>query len=395
MGNLDRWFLHRTWFEFLLWLAIMVFTLQFLTGQAGVQVNWWQPSALMAIFLILFLLIRHLGYNAFALPLVSVLVAIGWLFLARLDPSWATRQFYGAVLGIIAFLFGVFIPFEDLKYPILWLVLSFALLWITALVGVRIGGARAWLSIFGLRFQPVEFSRILFFFYLAPRLMVKDNRWFIYLSLVGFSILLIWQRDLGPILLMFLVFCTLDLSYEFKWWKVASYLIVSFVGFGATLFIFPHFQTRTLAWLWPWNYVDSQGYQVLQGLFALQAGGIFGRGFGLGMDQVIPAIHTDYLLAIIGEELGLLGSYSLILLYLALAFWAFYSLQRAADTQQKLVGLAFTLLLHCQVFMVVGGILRLVPFTGMTLPFVSFGSSSLIAQFFMLGFLTKLGREES
>ncbi len=111
---------------------------------------------------------------------------------------------------------------------------------------------------------------------------------------------------------------------------------------------------------------------------------------------MIPAVHTDYLLALMGgEEMGLLGTFSVIIVYLGLAFWAFRLLSGTADSALRLVGgLGFTLLLHCQVFLVVGGILRLVPFTGMTLPFVSYGSSSLIAQLWMLGMLTGLGREK-
>lgn len=115
---------------------------------------------------------------------------------------------------------------------------------------------------------------------------------------------------------------------------------------------------------------------------------------GEGMADVIPAAHTDYILAVIGEEFGLLGTFALLLVYVGLAFWAFRLLLEVGDGRLRLIGLGFTLLLHVQVLLVVGGILRLIPFTGMTLPFVSYGSSSLTAQLWMFGMLTRLGREQ-
>jgi cell division protein FtsW (lipid II flippase) len=141
--------------------------------------------------------------------------------------------------------------------------------------------------------------------------------------------------------------------------------------------------------------LDSKGYQILQGLFALRSGGLVGQGLGEGMDYVIPQVHTDYLFAVIGEEFGLLGTLSLLVAYLSLAFWAMQLLQDVPDQTLRLTGLGLSLLLHIQVFMVVGGILRIVPFSGMTLPLVSYGSTSFVAQLALLGLVTGLGQKRS
>jgi len=130
-------------------------------------------------------------------------------------------------------------------------------------------------------------------------------------------------------------------------------------------------------------------------LFALRAGGLIGSGLGAGMVQVIPEAHTDYLFAVIGEEFGLLGTWALILIYATLAFWGIKLLRGVDDDAQRTIGLGFVFLFHIQIFMVIGGILRFLPFTGMTLPFLSFGSTSLVAQFWMLGMLTSMGRKSS
>lgn len=387
--------LYRAWLQFAVWLGGMALWLYV----AGGAVCWWQPVVIWLLFALLFFVTKKCAYAAGALPLVSFLALLGWLFLYRLDAKWAAQQFWGLVIGAGVYLIGLLLPLPGLDLPVLSAAAAVVPLAATALFGQRIGGAKAWLTLAGVTFQPVEFARIFLIIYLghkmadgkAARSGMDLKSWAV---LASFFLLLAWQTDLGPALLVFLVFGALFLTVQFSWQKAAFYAGLAFAGLGGSLFCFPHLRTRILAWLLPWDYLESKGYQVLQGLFALNAGGAVGRGLGAGLAGVIPAVHTDYLLALMGEEMGLLGTFSVIIVYLGLAFWAFRLLSGTADSALRLVGLGFTLLLHCQVFLVVGGILRLVPFTGMTLPFVSYGSSSLIAQLWMLGMLTGLGREK-
>lgn len=381
--------LHQTWIELFVWF----FAMTLLLFWQGSQVNWWQLVVLMVTFLILYFLTGRFGYNSLALPLVSFLVILGWIFLARLHVSLATGQFWGFLLGALAYGLGLFLPFWKKDYTRVWIGGALLPPLITTLFGQSVRGAKAWLSISTLHIQPVEFARIFLVLYLGCSLG-KERPKREFLSVMGiFLLFLAWQRDLGPALLTFFVICCLSLYKNFSWMKVTIYLGTTILGFLGAVHIFPHLQSRMDAWIWPWNYLDSKGYQVLQGLFALRAGGIAGKGIGFGMAQVIPEVHTDYIFTIIGEELGILGTFSLLIIYLTLAYWAFQLLLQVEDVSLRLCGLGLTLLLHGQVFLVVGGILRLWPFTGMTLPFVSYGSNSLIAQLLMLGIVTGLRRE--
>lgn len=382
--------LYLAWLQFVVWLGGMALWLFYTKG----AVCWWQPFVIWIVFILLFVITERLGYAAGALPLVSLLVLIGWLFLSRLDAAWAENQFWGVLIGAGAYLVGLFSRLPETLPPLMAAAGALVPLGLVSLFGRRIAGAKAWLTVAGVTFQPIEFARIFLVIYLGRELAKEGMGPKTGAILASFLLLLAWQTDFGPALLMFFVFVALLFTVDFSWRNLTLYLGLAALASGAAVYCFPHLRTRLLAWLTPWDYLEDKGYQILQGLFALNSGGVVGRGLGAGMINVIPAGHTDYLLAIIGEELGLLGTFSLLLIYLGLAFWALKLLSGVRNGALRLTGLGFVLLLHGQIFLVCGGILRLVPFTGMTLPFVSYGSSSLVAQFWMLGMLTGLGREE-
>ncbi len=379
--------LYRTWFEFTGWLFCLAWWLFWLQG----RVQWWQPSVLWVMFMVLFFLTKQLQYDAGAIPFVAVLVLLGWVCLSRLNPDWATAQTMGALVAGVGYLLGIWAGTRKPFPAILWAAASLGLVVITALFGTSVGGARAWITVLGLRFQPVELARIFLIIYLAQYFTEERSTWELAAVLGSFFLLLAWQRDLGPALLVFSVFCWMSLHWMFSWQKLLGFTAITVLGFGAAYLWFPHLRTRAMAWIWPWDYLETQGYQVLQGLFALRSGGLVGQGLGEGFVHVIPNVHTDYLFAAMGEEFGLLGTFALLVVYLSLAFWALRLLHLVPDRGRQMAGLGLTLLLHLQVFLVVGGILRLVPFTGMTLPFVSYGSTSLVAQLLMVGMITGLG----
>ncbi len=378
---------YRTWFEFTGWLLCLIGWLFWLQG----QIWWWQPLVLWVLVMVLFFLTRGLGYDAGAMPFMAVLAMTGWIFLTRLSPAWAASHTWGILIAGLAYLLGLWTGSKSFGHPLVWAGLAIGLLAATALFGQSAGGARAWISLFGLRFQPVEAARIFLVFYLAHYFTEGRSKRELFAVLGSFLLILAWQRDLGPALLVFFVFCWLSLHWQFSWLKLCGYLAVSVLGFVLACQWFPHFQNRVVAWTQPWEYLDSIGYQVLQGLFALRSGGLAGRGLGAGYVQVIPNVHTDYLFAVIGEEFGFLGTFALLMVYLGLAFWSLRLVHVMTEPRRQLIGLGLTLLLHLQVFLVVGGILRIVPFSGMTLPFVSFGSTSLAAQLGMVGIVAGLG----
>ena len=205
--------LYRTWLEFIGWTLTAVFWLFLLQD----QVFWWQPTLLLVLFLVLYFSTRRLSYNGGAIPFVSVLILCGWLFLARLDPLFANGHFYGVVLGVLAFLIGIFTNFTQIERPLIWGCGAIVLLASTALFGQTVGGAKAWLTVFGLRFQPVELARIFLVIYVAQSLHYKRSKFEI-VSFLGIGFLLLaYQRDLGPALLIFFVVCWLSLYEQFTW----------------------------------------------------------------------------------------------------------------------------------------------------------------------------------
>lgn len=386
-GGIAVGLLYRTWFGLTGWLLAAVLCLFVVQG----QVVWWQPAALWTLFAVLWFVTRTLGADPGALPVAAVLVFCGWLFLTRLDPAFSHSHSWGVLLGGLLYLFGLLVPVTGWPLTRLWGGAALALLAVTALWGEASGGARAWLTVHGVRFQPVELAKVFFVLYLGKSLSRKRPSWEPVLFLGGFCLLLAWQRDLGPAVLMFLVFCWLLLQQSFSWYKLLACTAAALVGFYGSVRLFTHVENRVLAWLKPWEYLESKGYQVVQGLFALGAGGLVGQGLGQSLVHVIPQAHTDYLLAVVGEEFGFLGVCALLICYFGLAFWAL----RIADGlagEEQVIALGLTLLQHLQVFLVVGGMLRLVPFTGLTLPLVSYGSTSIGSQLWMLGLLAGLSR---
>ena len=276
-------------------------------------------------------------------------------------------------------------------------------------LGRSVGGARIWVSIGPINFQPGEFAKLslaLFFAgYLADRReLIAAGTWKVgpfhlpeprYLMPIvvawGFSIVvMISQRDLGSSLLFFMLFVVmLWVATE----KVA-YIWIGLVLFAisATLayFAFGHVQTRVQIWLDPWADYENRGYQIAQSMFAIAGGGTSGTGLGLGDPTRIPAAKTDFIFAAIGEELGLVGATGLLIAFMLLIGAGLRVATRAAQPFSKLLATGLTTIIGVQAFIIIGGVIRVVPLTGITLPFVSYGGSSLLANYVLLALLIRI-----
>ena len=207
----------------------------------------------------------------------------------------------------------------------------------------------------------------------------------------GFSLVIIMaERDLGSSLLFFALFIVM------LWVATGR---GAYLGLGAILFgagsmtawaAFAHVQERVRIWLHPWPYVQDQSYQLVQGLFAMASGGFAGTGISLGSPQRIPAAATDFIFAAIGEELGLLGTAAIIVAFLLIVGTGLRIALRADNRFEKLLATGLTTILGLQSFIIIGGVTRLVPLTGITLPFVSYGGSSLLANYILLALLLRV-----
>jgi cell division protein FtsW (lipid II flippase) len=270
---------------------------------------------------------------------------------------------------------------------------------------------RLWLGYGGLYFQPSEIMKVLtvifFASYLAERRQLIAHAplrlgpltlpplpylgpllamWAVSMGL------LIWQRDLGAALLFFLVFLALLYAATgFRYVVVGLFLLV--VGAVLAYSLFDHVQLRTRIWLDPWPYADDDAYQIVQALAAFAAGGLGGSGLGFGYPEYVPAVHTDFVLAALGEEMGLIGSLAVVGLYLLLIHRSFRIAMRARSDFAMLLAAGLGATLGLQALIILAGNLRVIPITGITLPFMSYGGSSILANSVMIGLLLRVSAE--
>ncbi len=208
-------------------------------------------------------------------------------------------------------------------------------------------------------------------------------------------VLMIFMKDLGTSLLFFGALLALLYVATGRFFYVVVGLVLFVAGAALLYFIFPHVQTRIDIWLDPWKDPSGKGYQIVQSLFALAAGGLFGRGLGQGYlimqsgHTIIPALETDFIFSAIGEELGLVGAVGIILLFLIFTYRGFRIAARARDDFSRLLATGLTSIFALQAFLIMGGVIKLIPLTGITLPFVSYGGSSIVANFVLLALLLR------
>jgi peptidoglycan glycosyltransferase len=284
--------------------------------------------------------------------------------------------------------------------------------------GLEVNGSRLWivvdLGVVELNFQPGELAKVLVVGFLAayladrsPALTGAVRRWgpialpeprqlgplaLVWAVSLG---VLVFQRDLGASLLLFAVFVAVLYSATGSSGYLTGGLALTILGAVASWRLFDHVGRRVTAWLDPFSDYEGAGYQIAQGMFALGTGSLSGAGPGLGSPDLIPANSTDFIFAAVGEEFGFAGGVAVLCAYALIVAAAFGIALRARDRFRKLlaVGLAFGLGL--QVFLIVGGVLRVVPLTGIALPFMSYGGSSLLGNFVVLALLARVSHEEA
>jgi cell division protein FtsW (lipid II flippase) len=352
-------------------------------------------------------------------PLAMFLTGWGLNLIARLVPSYAPRQTLWLVVGLAALLAVTRLP-GDLRwlqrYRYTLLIGGLALLAITIWLGENPsgGGPRLWLWVgFGkIYYQPSELLKILLVAFLASyfadhqRYMrldtVRLGRWEVpspaflgpVLLMWGICmVVLVWQRDLGTATLFFVVFMIMlylaSGQAALFLGGVGLLLLVSVVGY----FTFDVVALRIDIWLDPWTSAGDRAYQIVQSLIAVAEGGVFGAGIGQGQPQIVPVVHSDFVFAAISEEWGALGA---LVALLALAVLVVRGMRIAAQARQPfcaLLAAGLSLMLAVQSVLIMGGVLRLLPLTGVTLPFVSYGGSSLLTSFGIVGLLLVLSEE--
>lgn len=342
------------------------------------------------------------------LPIIAMLCHVGLLFIWRLAPNLFYYQLLWIVLGVGLFLLvvhGLPTILSLQRYKYLLGSAAALLLVATMLFGTDIGGNRNWIVLGPVRVQPSEIARLFFVLFLAGFLTDRQatmmqrfdvrNRdfWLPFLYAIS-PLLLFWmmsmgllvlQRDLGAALLFYgtavMMIYAATGGKRYLLGGTAAFAIGALVCY----FLFAHVRVRFSIWLDPFRDPYGVSYQVVQSLYAFAAGKLFGVGLGQGVPAMIPAIHTDFILAAIGEEWGMLAVVSLVVLYWLMVFSLFQLARKQHSLFAMLVCCGFGALFGLQTFMIAGGVMKLAPLTGVTLPFVSYGGSSLLSSFLLWG----------
>ncbi|MBN1954651.1 MAG: FtsW/RodA/SpoVE family cell cycle protein [Anaerolineae bacterium] len=360
-------------------------------------------------------LCRHLpNRDPLLLPTAAMLSGLGLLMLGRLAPNFSRRQATWLLVAVIA-MFTVVQWGRDLRwlrrYRYTWLLAGMALLLATLLFGVNPSGQgpRLWLPIGGAYFQPSEPLKLLMTVYLASYLAERRELLLAtdlrvgkvrlpplayvgpLLVMFGLTLLLLaWQQDLGTGMLFFFTFLTMLYLATGQWGYVAAGFALFAIAGWAGYSLSTHVALRVDGWLNPWPNAAGQTFQIVQSLLAFGAGGIGGQGLGLGRPTYIPAVHTDFIFAAVVEEFGLAGALALVALYGVLLMRGFRAALRAAQPFERFLAAGLTAGLVIQGWVIMAANAKLVPITGVTLPFLSYGGSSLLATFIVLGLLLRI-----
>jgi peptidoglycan glycosyltransferase len=352
-------------------------------------------------------------------PVVALLNGLGYVMIARLNQQLAAQQAAWTAVGMVGFCLTLAIlrrvrTLEGLRYTAGLAGIVLLVLPLLPGIGVAINGARIWTRIGPVSFQPGEFAKLAFAvffagylverrellamatFRLGPIVMPEPRHLAPLAAAWGMSmIVVIFEKDLGSALLFFvLVVAMLWVATE-----RAAYVVIGGLLFAAgsvfTWSNFAHVQTRVSMWLDPWTDPLGRGYQIIQAQFALAWGGSGGTGLGRGIPGRIPYQETDFIFAVIGEELGVFGAAAVLMAYLLIAAVGFGVAVRANDAFSKLLATGLTTLLAVQSFIIMAGVTRLLPLTGVTLPFVSYGGSSLVANWMLVALLVRISHESA
>ena len=358
--------------------------------------------------------------DALVLPLAATLNVLGLAAIYRLSTQeYGPTQITWTIIGIAVFVGTLFLlrdyrTLAGYKYILGFIGVGLLLLPLVPGVGKEINGARLWVGVGGFSFQPGELAKIclVIFFaaYLADRkellsmasrkvgrFHVPDLKHFGPLFVMwGLSLsVMFFEKDLGSSMLFFSIFlvmiyvATARLIYMLA--GTALFAVGAYFGYQA----FTHVQQRVQVWMDVFNpkFIADEGYQLSQSLFALATGGLFGTGLGQGRPDLIPEAHTDFIFSVLGEELGLLGTTAVILCFMLLVARGLRIAMAARDDFGQLLALGLTAILGIQTIIILGGVTRLLPLTGITLPFMSYGGSSLLSNFILIALLARISHQ--
>ena len=377
----------------------------------------WGGIAAAGAFIVQIIILKgKLCKDKWLFPIVMFFSCIGIIMLGRLKPILCVPQIRWLLIGMAVMVLVLMLAkyFEEiLQYQYILGVVTLFVLCLSLLFGTEIGGSKNWLILGPIQVQPSEFGKILLVLFLSSylsdhrQMLPEVKKRFLFLDLPPLRfiapLLCIWgiailmfviQRDLGSALLFFCM--AVGMTYMATGSKSYVFIALCFFGVGALLSyaLFSHVPVRFNIWLDPWADPTGQAYQVVQSLFAFGAGGVWGTGFAHGQPLLIPEVHTDFIFSAIGEEMGFLGCSAIMLGYM---LFFYRGVKIALNCQKDLYMLSaagFAVAFFLQAFIIIAGVTKFLPLTGITLPFISYGGSSMVSGFIMVGLLLALSNKE-
>ncbi|MBQ6887594.1 MAG: FtsW/RodA/SpoVE family cell cycle protein [Lachnospiraceae bacterium] len=327
---------------------------------------------------------------------ICLLLSIGFVILTRLSYERAIKQF---IIVTVSLIIAMIIPFfmdkfkflKDLKW--MYAIVGIAALSAVLILGSVTKGAKLSFSVGGVSFQPSEFIKIIFVFFVASALYKASGFVQVVITAViaGIHVIvLVLSKDLGSALIFFVVYVLMVVVATKNW----LYLFAGAAGGSAAAIIayklFYHVQVRVLAWQDPWSVIDNEGYQIAQSLFAIGSGGWFGLGLYKGTPDSIPDVEADFIFSAVAEELGLIVAMCLILVCVSCFIMCMNIAVRLQDKFYQLVAFGLGTTYIFQVFLTIGGGTKFIPLTGVTLPFISYGGSSVLTTLILFSIIEGL-----
>ncbi|WP_293977934.1 FtsW/RodA/SpoVE family cell cycle protein [uncultured Clostridium sp.] len=344
--------------------------------------------------------------DKFLITFACILSVIGIAVMYRLDTSVAVKQFMWFTAGIIVFIVLV-VAIPDIrnfsKYKNVFLIVTLLIMPMALIAGKEINGATNWVTIGGFGFQPSEFGKITFVLYLSSALMGYEDKkniaddfkqlWQPALVAVFSLGCLVMQKDLGSALIFFGIAVTMLYVSTGKKKYVAITIVLSAIGAFVAYHLFSHVQARIDIWRDPWSDPNGGGYQIIQGLYAISSGGMLGSGLGQGYPGFVPVNTSDLIFAVICEELGMVFGLGIMIIYFLFFYRGMRAAFRVKDKFSQLNTIGLSAMIACQVLVIIGGVFAIIPLTGITLPLISYGGSSMLTIFFALAILQKISEE--
>lgn len=402
MGSLSAILVARRAATVAVALAVSAFILSF-APVAALQPAWL-PFALAGLCIVWILWQPMTTVRDDLIPaLAIVLSALGLALVARVSPHLAHRQLWWLSVSLVLAI-GMGQPFTRFRafagYKYLWVVGSLLLFVMLLVFGQKVNGARLWIRLGSVQFEPIELIKLFIVFFLAAYLAetadvianarpwsVRANLRYLGPLFIGWGssmAILVVQRDLGMATLLLATFAVLLYVATRRIDLVIGGVVIFAVAAFWAIHHYPYVATRIAVWNDPFSQPLGAGYQSSQAYYALAAGGLFGTGFGLGHPGFIPDVATDYVFAAYGEEFGLIGAVAIMAVFLMLVRRMLFAATEQPDLYAKLLSVGMGATLGFQVFIIIGGVIGMFPLTGITLPFLSYGGSSLVANFLLV-----------